>query len=1085
MTKYNVELDMETKNSLSLIINKINDGTRVLEFGPAHGRMTKYLSETKKCKVDIVEIDEESGREAENYANKALIGEREGDIGNFLWLEILKNERYDYIIFADVLEHLYDPWKVLSDCRRLLKDDGSILISIPNVAHNSVLINLLTDEFNYNPIGLLDNTHIRFFTYHSLKDMIAKAGLVTVSEQATYGRVGQIEIPGNYDKINNLPVEKYLKNRERGNVYQFVFEAKKKEYYEEQDVLISKNIDGRLSDEIVFYIKEEEDSQYTENKSIRKKIYGESVDLKIELDTYKNIKEIRIDPIDVKGIILLARLEVFNDKGIEIPEIRETNANMVAGNSYLFLHDDPQFIISLKQSQYKALNISYEMITYDTQTLNVVYNMMTYLQNEEEEKRNLLGSEIQKLNEKIKAEELRINTEQALRIEEQSQKIEEQSAKIEEQSAKIEEMELENNELTEQQDLLIETERELDAHKKYLNSTLLHVTKLEEIIRGYNKTQENKWASKLKGKLNKINILAKKSYQTIKNEGLKAFFYKAKKAIKKSKEYIDDHEFTEGERDNILKKIDTWENKPLISVIMPVYNVEPIWLNKAIQSVENQLYDCWELCIVDDCSTNRKTIDALKKIHNPKIKIKFSETNGGISVASNTAFSMSNGEIICLMDNDDVISPKALYEIAKIFRDKNCDVAYTDEDKIDIEDRHSKPFCKPDWSPDLLLSQMYICHLLAIKRELFEKMGGFREEFDGSQDYDLMLRISEITDNICHIPKILYSWREISTSTSMNPDSKPTAHIAGLRAIQSHLDRQYSDQNYKVCETKKTFVYDVRYSLKNEPLVSIIIPFKDKVELTQQCIDSILKKTSYKNYEIILLNNRSEEVETTKWINKIRSNKNIKVINADCEFNWSKINNIGIREAKGEVYVFLNNDILIISEDWLERIAENSLREDIGVVGGLLLYEDNTIQHAGVVIGLNGWADHIFKGMEAIHFGSPYVSPLVTRNVTAVTGACMGISKRVIEKIGLFDENFIICGSDVEMCIRALKYGLRNIYVPYIKLYHLESKSRDSYIPEVDFEMSKLHYKPYLEHGDPYFNENLDPYSIQPKFKQG
>lgn len=412
MTKYDFELDLNTKNSLSLIIEKIENGTQILEFGPAHGRMTKYLSETKKCKVDIVEIDEESGREAAKYASKALIGEREGDIGNFLWLEILKNERYDYIIFADVLEHLYDPWKVLSDCRRLLKDDGSILISIPNVSHNSVLINLLTDKFNYNPIGLLDNTHIRFFTYHSLKDMIAKAGLVTVSEQATYGRVGQIEIPGNYDKINNFHVEKYLKNRERGNVYQFVFESKKKEYYEEQDVLISKNIDGRLSDEITLYIQEKDDTYYTENKSIRKKIYGNEIKATFDLKAFGEVRAVRLDPSDKKGIIRIKNVELIRDEQnsekIDLL-IKESNADVNVGDYYIFLHDDPQIFIELSDKIFKILKVSYEILSADQYVIDTIYNLINHCRWLDEIEKKDLFEKIKIENEYLNQEKMKVN----------------------------------------------------------------------------------------------------------------------------------------------------------------------------------------------------------------------------------------------------------------------------------------------------------------------------------------------------------------------------------------------------------------------------------------------------------------------------------------------------------------------------------------------------------------------------------------------------------------------------------------------------------------------------------------------------
>ena len=347
-----------------------------------------------------------------------------------------------------------------------------------------------------------------------------------------------------------------------------------------------------------------------------------------------------------------------------------------------------------------------------------------------------------------------------------------------------------------------------------------------------------------------------------------------------------------------------------------------------------------------------------------------------------------------------------------------------------------------------------------------------------------MLRMSEITDNIVHIPKILYSWRAIPSSTANNPESKPYAQVVGLNAIQEHLDRVYGKEAAKAYETENYFVYDVRYCLKDHPLVSVIIPTKDNAPLLEKAVQSILRFTKYDKYEIIILDNNSEEAETFAYFKDItEKNSNVRVLTAAFEFNWSKLNNFGMKHADGDIYIFLNNDVEISSSEWMYRLVEKVVQPNIGVAGALLLYEDNTIQHAGVIAGMGGWGDHVYKGMPPVHYGSPFVSPMVTRNVTAVTGACMAVSKKTIEKIGPFDEQFLICGSDVELCIRAEQKGYRNVYDPYVRLYHFESKTRDSYIPEVDFEMSRKMYAPYLAEGDPYYNKQLDLYSCVPKMK--
>jgi GT2 family glycosyltransferase len=511
------------------------------------------------------------------------------------------------------------------------------------------------------------------------------------------------------------------------------------------------------------------------------------------------------------------------------------------------------------------------------------------------------------------------------------------------------------------------------------------------------------------------------------------------------------------------------------SIVMPVYNVEIKWLEKAIESVKRQNYVNWEICMADDCSTKEGVREYLKSVESDKIKVAYLEKNQGISGASNVAAALATGDYIVLMDNDDAITYDALYEFLRKIKETDADIVYSDQNIIDEFDNGREPLHKPDWSPDLFLSQMYIGHLLGFKKSLFDLVGGFRTEFNGSQDYDLVLRMIEHTDKIEHVSKVLYGWRDLPSSTATNPGSKPYAQTAGLNAIQSHLDRIYGEGKATALETEDLFVYDVRYHYDVMPKVSVIIPTKDHVDLLKQDIDSIEELTTYKDYEIIVLDNNSEKEESFKYFEEVQKQySNVTVHKAAFEFNWSKLNNYGMTLAKGDVYVFMNNDMKLITPDWLERLAEKAMRDDVGIVGGLLLYEDDTIQHAGVVVGIQGWADHIYKGMKPVHYGSPYVSPMVTRNVTACTGALMAISKKVIERIGGFDEDFIICGSDIEICIRAYLRGYVNIYDPHIKLYHYESKSRDSYIPEVDFEMSAFAYRTYREEGDPYYNCNLD-----------
>lgn len=518
------------------------------------------------------------------------------------------------------------------------------------------------------------------------------------------------------------------------------------------------------------------------------------------------------------------------------------------------------------------------------------------------------------------------------------------------------------------------------------------------------------------------------------------------------------------------------------SIIMPTFNVDIKWVDKAISSVKNQTFSNWELCIVDDCSTSSELISYLQELSDDKIRIKMLSHNMGISGATNEALKLASGDYYVLLDNDDELKEDALFELFLKASTTHADIIYTDNDVIDSDGQRLAVLHKPDWSPDLILSQMYVGHLLAFKKALVDSVGGFRKAFDGAQDYDLFLRIMDKANSIEHIAKVLYSWRSLPSSTATNPNSKPYAQTAGRKALQSYLDSRYGLDVVHAEETEDLFVYDVRYPIPDGTYASIIIPTKDHVEDLAKAISSILSKTSYKDFEIIIINNNSELDGTNRYFKEVSQvYSNIKVVDAPISFNWSKLNNLAVNYAKGDVLVFLNNDTEVIAQDWLTRLVENSIRNEIGIVGGLLLYPDGLIQHAGVVLGMGGWADHVYKGSSPIHYGNPFISPMVARNVSAVTGACMAVSRNHFEMLGGFDESFIVCGSDVELCIHALKIGLRNVYLPRVCLHHYESKTRDcNDIPDIDFELSKRLYDPYLKAGDPFYNQNLDYKSCIP-----
>ncbi|APW66495.1 hypothetical protein LPB137_11880 [Poseidonibacter parvus] len=532
--------------------------------------------------------------------------------------------------------------------------------------------------------------------------------------------------------------------------------------------------------------------------------------------------------------------------------------------------------------------------------------------------------------------------------------------------------------------------------------------------------------------------------------------------------------------EDIKNQLEKFDYKPLISIVMPVYNVDTKWIHLAIQSLNNQWYKNWELCIVDDKSTKKETIEYLKTIDSDKIKIKFLEKNLNISGASNEALTLTSGGYILLMDNDDELTPDALYEIVKVINEKNADFIYSDEDKLEMDGLFTEPHFKPDYAPDMFLSQNYISHIGVIKKALIEKVGGWAIGLEGSQDYDLYLKVLEHTNNIVHIPKVLYHWRKIPGSTAAEYSDKSYAQEAGTKALNNAMKRR----NIKAMASNGKYpgTYKVAYEIENNPLVSIVIPYKDKPELLKMCIESILDKSTYQNYEIIGISNNSEESETFDEMNRLKNLDNrIQFYEYNVPFNYSDINNHAVNTyANGEHILLLNNDIEIISERWIEEMLMHSQRKEVGCVGAKLYFPNEQIQHAGVIIGIGGIAGHSHKYFEREDPG--YFSRLnLIQNFSAVTAACLMVKKEIFDEVkGLNEIDLKIAFNDVDFCLRVQEQGYKNIFTPYCEAYHHESISRgaednskkiERFNKEIEF--IKTRHKEFLKKGDPFYNVNL------------
>lgn len=533
----------------------------------------------------------------------------------------------------------------------------------------------------------------------------------------------------------------------------------------------------------------------------------------------------------------------------------------------------------------------------------------------------------------------------------------------------------------------------------------------------------------------------------------------------------------------MTQEIATFHYQPKISIAMPVYNVEEKWLRLCIDSILNQVYTNWELCMADDASTDpnvKKILTEYQQL-DERIRVVFREQNGHISEATNSALAIATGEFVALLDNDDELAINAFYEVVKVLNENpELDLIYSDEDKIDMDGNRSDPAFKPDWSPDLLLGTNYISHLGVYRRSILEEIGGFRKGYEGSQDYDLVLRFTEKTtkERIKHIPKVLYYWRMLPTSTAVDQGSKGYAFEAGLRAVQDALVRR--GINGHATHGAANGLYDVYYDIKSDKLVSIIIPTKNGYKDVQRCVSSIIEKTTYQNYEIIMADNGSTDPKMHELYAEFEQQLpgRFFVESIDIPFNFSTINNRAVKKAHGEYLLFLNNDTEVITENWLTLMVSFAQQERIGCVGAKLLYPNNTVQHAGVILGLGGVAGHGHYGYP--HGDLGYFGRLaINVNYSAVTAACLLMKKADFDAVGGFEEAFTVAFNDVDLCLKVQALGRDNVWLHEAELYHFESQTRgydDKGKKKKRFEQEKVmmeeKWGPLIEN-DPFYNPNL------------
>lgn len=570
-----------------------------------------------------------------------------------------------------------------------------------------------------------------------------------------------------------------------------------------------------------------------------------------------------------------------------------------------------------------------------------------------------------------------------------------------------------------------------------------------------------------------------------KNYGLKNTIKKVCQKLSGQRDYGNYEDFLKKygvkEEELARQRQEVFENGPCFSIAVPLYQTKEKYLREMIESVQAQTYTNWELCLADGSGREHSLQPVVGEYiaKDKRIKYCLLDSNEGIAGNTNEALEMADGDFVVLTDHDDLLSPEALYQCAKaVQKEPQTDVIYSDEDKVDMSGKKFfEPHFKSDYNIDLLCTMNYICHLFVVRKDVMERAGLFESCYDGAQDHDFILRCTEKAEHIVHIPKVLYHWRCHAQSTSENPESKLYAFENGCKAVKAHYDRIGIPA--EVEQGPFYGMYRTHYLWKEQPLVSILIPNKDHVTDLKKCMDSIEEKSTYRNFEFIIVENNSTEEETFAYYKEIEKRDNVRVLYYKEDFNYSRINNFGAKEANGEYVLLLNNDTEMIEPDSIKEMLDVCMRPDVGIVGAKLIFEDNTIQHSGVIIGFGGVAGHAFIGQDRDDNG--YFSRIISvQDLSAVTAACLMVRRSVFDEVEGLNEEFKVAFNDIDFCLKVRKAGYLVVYNPYAQFYHYESKSRgqeDSADKVARFQQEiglfGERWGELLEHGDPYYNPNL------------
>ena len=1162
--QYDFLLDKEMvaneNTSHTLILRQIKEGSRVLECGPGGGIMTRYMKEHLHCAVTILEIDKKAFKQSMKYADEGYCVNLERDD----WMTKLERESFDYILYADVLEHLRDPEKVLKKMKGFLKQDGRVLLSVPNVAHGDIIMNLLRDQFTYLPLGLLDDTHIHLFAYENLHTMIKNAGYYLAYETCVTVPLFHSEQSRFISDGDKVAMSRALTSHPMRYAYQFICALSKEECETFSDV-IARNQEMAEQDGLLSSLQKicyatcffDVGGGYS-HKNAETLRYNDSGRIELSFRVPANTRRIRFDPLEGHCCIL-RRLEIYSNQGIH--QYKNLNGTSI-DNLEIFYTTDPQIQILFSRPP-AYLNIRADLILSEDPTL---FSMMASCE-ATDRARELAEAEQQKLTEAMttqrelaEAEQARLQGELSAASEAMTTQREEAEAEqarlqgelsaaseamaIQREEAEAEQARLQDalasaeedvartnaenvsltKSLTEATEMLNKTNAELLHYKTHYNDAIKQREQLKaQAVKtnadlAHYKTHYND-AIKQREQLKVQAAQWKNAYDVISNssswkatkpvrvtldkikriklfraikKGLRCwkengFRYTCNKALDKlfpkrllrlesKKELLANKEMA-AQRDYVFPQ------KIKISIVVPLCNTREAYLRGMIESILNQTYTDWELCLADASDAVHQSVERICREYAEKdnrIIYRRLKMNYGEAGNVNAALRMAKGKYIGIMNHDDQLHPSALYEVMHAICDKNADVVYTDEDcfHVAIGDTN-KPHFKPDFAPDSLRGCNYIGRFFVFSDRLFHKAGPVNHEYKYAWEYDLVLRLTERAESIVHIPKVLYYTHIRPEATALEKSNTSQASEETKLVLREHLRRV--QLKGEVLDTDAANVYRIHYELKATPLISILIPNYEHIGDLKNCIDSIFKNTTYPNIEIIIIENNSSSSEIFSYYDSLQERyENVKVVKWNGFFNYAAICNYGARYCGGEYILLLNNDIQVLTPDWLQEMLMFAQRKDVGAVGTKLIYPDNTIQHGGVGIGIHGVADHIFRGADANSYG--YKKRLMyAQNFSAVTGACMMIPKKVWDEVQGLDESFEVAFNDTDLCMRIRDKQYLIVWTPFAELYHFESKSRGvEDTPEKkqrfasEKERFKERWKKEMAAGDPYLNPNYD-----------